>query len=254
MPESDVASTSGCEDDDVCVTLDTTPTNIQEGVVFTESMEAVTQPITTAIEGIHTIPMCLDTVSSSEITDNTSTSAAAHRSVCKSLVSDEDAQTVPVSILDFAVDVAVVKLPPGVMPTPECADDKPTEQPTEEVGAVPEDSESSSGITSPAPVTIEADVISATDLSTTKVESHDYTPPADCTEDVATGYVDSPTTLIEDAGVSPDTVFCQPPPTTPLVWDVVCTAGFALSSLPWLRMGVAAAGIVVDVAATLLHR
>lgn len=197
--------------------------------------------------------MYLDTVSSTEITDTTSTSAADNGSVCERIVPDEDAQTVPITISEFAVEVAVVKLSSEVMPTPECADDNQTEQTAEEAGAVPEDSELSSGITSPVPVTVEADVVSSTDLSTTKVESNDYITPADCTEDVATGYVDSSTTLIEDAGVSPDTVFCQPPPTTPLVWDVVCTAGFALSSLPWLRMGVAAAGIVVDVAATLLR-
>ena len=253
VPESDVAPTSKNEDDDVCVTLDTTPTNIQEGVA-TKKTEADIQPITTAIEGSHTTPTCLDTVSSTVITDNISTSAAAHESVLEGLASDDDTEETTITFSSPTEEAPSATSSSQALLPPKSADDNQTKHPTEEAGAVPEDSESSSEIASPVPVTVEADVISSTDLSSIKVESSDYTPPAHCSEDAAIAHVESLPSLIKDAGVSPGFVFSQPPPTTPLVWDVVCTTGFALSSLPWLRMGVAAAGIVVDVAATLLRR
>lgn len=232
VPESDVATASESEVDD-CVTLDTTPTNIQESVVLTDKLEVATQPIATAVEGSHTTPMCLDTVSSTEINDDTSTTAVDHESVLEGLESDDDTEETTITFSSPAKEAPVV-----------------TSSSIEPLLT----SGSGDDIAGPVPVTVEDDNPSSTHLSTAEVKFVDYTTPADCTEDISTGYVDSSTTLIEDAGVAPDLVFSQPPPTTPLVWDVVCTAGFALSSLPWLRMGVAAAGIVVDVAATLLRR
>lgn len=53
---------------------------------------------------------------------------------------------------------------------------------------------------------------------------------------------------------SPDLKYTQDPTSTSLVWSTVATGWFALSSLPWGRIAVAAAGVLVDVAAFVARR
>jgi hypothetical protein len=236
------------------VTLDITPTGIREGVVSTEETGASIQPITTAIEGSHITSKCLDIASSTETTDNTSTLATDPESVPEGLVFNDDTKGVTITSSPTEEASVATSSSMEALLTPESGDDNQTEQLTEKADVVLEDSVSTIEIASPVSVPFEDDLLTSIHLSTAEVKCTDYTPPAHHTEDIATGYVDSSTTLIEDAGVSPDFVFSQPPSTTPLVWDVVCTAGFALSSVPWLRIGVATAGLMVDVAATLLRR
>lgn len=53
---------------------------------------------------------------------------------------------------------------------------------------------------------------------------------------------------------SPDLKYIQDPTSTSLVWSTVAAGWFALSSLPWGRIVVAAAGVLVDVAALVARR
>jgi hypothetical protein len=169
-------------------------------------------------------------------------------------VSDEEMQTVIVPFFSSVGEVPVVSLPSsGALCNNESAEHNKTEQLREEADVVLEDDASPIEIASPVPVPSEDDITHESLPSTVNIEHAAYVPPAHCPEDVTTTDVVNSLLLVEDAGVSPDFVFPQPPPTTPLVWDVVCTAGFALSSVPWLRIGVATAGLVVDVATTLLR-
>ncbi|KAF9694392.1 hypothetical protein EKO04_007621 [Ascochyta lentis] len=55
------------------------------------------------------------------------------------------------------------------------------------------------------------------------------------------------TLSIKPTGPSPDLKYIHNPPNTALVWNTVAASWFALSSVPWGRIAVAAAGALVDV-------
>lgn len=247
------ASISETEEDDFCVNIDFASSETQ-CIASAEKKQAPTSPISTATEGSHTTPTCLDIVSSTEITEDTSTSMADHESVPEGLVFDDDTKAVAISFSSPTEEAPVTTPPsPAALLTSESGDDNQTKQLVEEVGVVPEDLEPSIETASSVSVTFEDDITHTFLPSTVNVEHAAYIPPAHCTEDTPTAHGDSLSSLIETAGFPQDLDLIQPPPTNSLVWDTVCTAGFALSSVPWLRIGVATAGIVVDVAATLLR-
>ncbi|KAF2627152.1 hypothetical protein BU25DRAFT_458952 [Macroventuria anomochaeta] len=55
------------------------------------------------------------------------------------------------------------------------------------------------------------------------------------------------TTLVAPNGSSPDLKYIRNPTNTSLVWNTVAAGWFTLSSVPWARIAVAAAGALVDV-------
>lgn len=250
------ASTSEIDDDDVCVTLNFASSDVQQCITSAEKEQALTSLISTATEGSHTTPTCLDIESSTDIadiTEDTSTSVADYKSVYEGLVSDDDTQAAIIPSLSLTEEAPVSTLSfPATLLISESGDDNQTELLVGEADVVPEDLELSIESASSVSVTFEDDITHASLPSTVNVEHAAYIPPALYTEDTTTTVVDllSP---IEDAGFSQNLALSQPSSTTTLAWEVVCTAGFALSSVPWLRIGVATAGIVVDVAATLLR-
>lgn len=255
--ECDIAPSTVSEVDDICVTLHFAPTNIQECIMFTEKTEATICSIPTTIEGGHITSTCLDIVSSTETTeiiDDTSTSAADHEIVLEGLVSDNDTKSITITFSSPTEEAPVATSASlEAFLTSESADHSQTEQLAEEGNVVPEGFAPTTECTSPVLMPVEDNYTSSTHLRTAEIKSVDCSPSAHYTEDVTITDVDSLLLLIEDAGFSQDPALMQPSHTKSLVWDVVRTAGFALLSVPWLRIGVAAAGIVVDVAATLLR-
>ncbi|KAG9203911.1 hypothetical protein G6514_002072 [Epicoccum nigrum] len=251
--ESDDVSTSQSEEDgDICVILNFAPSDTLQCIASIEKEQANPSRTPTTIGGSPITPPCLETSPNNKTTDNTPASTGDYESVHGGFVFDEDTQVVTVNSVG---EVPAVNLPSlGALFDNESADHDQTEQLSEEAEVALEDSVPTIEIPSPVPVTVEADMPSSTDLSAAIIKSTDCTSPAHHAEDALTAHVDSVTPLIETAGFSPDPVLSQPPPATPLAWDAVCTTGFAMSSVPWLRIGVAAAGIVIDVASTLLRR
>jgi hypothetical protein len=251
----DVYYSQSEEDDDICVILNFAPSDTLQCIASMEKEQANSSRTPTTIGGSPVTLPCLETSPNNKTTDNTPASTGGYDSVHGGFVFDEDTQTATVLIFNSVGEVPVVNLPClGALFDIESADHNQTEQLSEEAGVALEDSVPTIEIPSPVPVTVEADMPSSTDLSAAIVKSTDYTSPAHHAEDALTAHVDSVTPFIETTGFSPDPVLSQPPSATPFAWDVVCTAGFAMSSVPWLRIGVAAAGIVVDVASTLLRR
>ena len=66
--------------------------------------------------------------------------------------------------------------------------------------------------------------------------------------------IDDSTTLSKTTRDSPDIKYVTDPTNTSLVWNTVAAGWFALASVPWGRITVAAAGALVDVAAFIARR